>query len=431
MGADEVTRRIRLAAVFVLGLLTTRTAFAEPEPGAPAPLDPAAAAPPADPGAGAPPAKDTGAAAVPKDADKAAPPKDADKAAPPKDKDGWPDVSGFLDEKYGFLPIAMPITEPAVGYGVAGGLAFMSKPFGAAAQGLGRPNITFVGGFGTANGSWGVAAMDMRYWMKDRIQTLAGFIYASVNLDFHGIGKDSQLENNPIRYNLNPVGGMANVRYRFGDTRLWAGIGYMFARTEVTVAAPENIPALPSYDDAMNIAGLTLSGTLDTRDNFFTATKGTYIDVSFAPYAKVLGGDANFERVALAAIQYAALPYNFYFGARGDLGAAFGNAPFYLKPFVSLRGVPVMRYQGDEIASLEAELRWQFWKRFSLVGFTGVGVAWNDFERLDDVQSVFSGGGGFRYELARDYGIHMGLDIAFSRDTTALYIQVGGAWMRP
>jgi hemolysin activation/secretion protein len=83
------------------------------------------------------------------------------------------------------------------------------------------------------------------------------------------------------------------------------------------------------------------------------------------------------------------------------------------------------------MASLEAELRWQFWGRFSLVGFTGGGVVWNDFERLDDTQTVVSGGGGFRYELARAYGIHLGVDVAFSRDTTAFYIQVGSAWMRP
>jgi hypothetical protein len=227
------------------------------------------------------------------------------------------------------------------------------------------------------------------------------------------------------------VGGIANVRYRFGESRFWAGLGYMFARTGVTVEAPENIPMIPGYDDAANVGGLTLAGTWDTRDNFFTATRGTYIDASFAPYGKLLGGDNNFERVALAVIQYAALPYDFYFGVRGDVAAAFGDAPFYLKPYVSLRGVPVMRYQGEEVAMLEAELRWQFWKRFSLVGFTGAGVAWNDFERLDNTQTVFSGGGGFRYELARAYGIHMGADIAFSRDTTAIYIQVGGAWMRP
>jgi outer membrane protein assembly factor BamA len=271
----------------------------------------------------------------------------------------------------------------------------------------------------------------LRYWLDDRVQTLGGFVYASVNLDFHGIGKDSALENNPVRYNLHPVGGMANVRYRLGETHLWTGIGYTFTRMGVKVDAPEDQTKLPSYDAASNIGGLTFAGTYDTRDNFFTATRGTYVEASFSPYSTVLGGDANFERLALAVIQYVALPYNLYLGVRGDAAAALGNAPFYLKPYVGLRGVPVMRYQGEEVASLEAELRWQFWGRFSLVGFTGAGIAWNDFERLDDTQGVFSGGGGFRYELARAYGIHMGADIAFSRDTTAFYIQVGSAWMRP
>src|SRR3974390_2995546 len=32
-------------------------------------------------------------------------------------EDGWFDVSGFLEEKYGFIPVPLIITEPAVGYG--------------------------------------------------------------------------------------------------------------------------------------------------------------------------------------------------------------------------------------------------------------------------------------------------------------------------
>src|SRR6185436_14252961 len=55
---------------------------------------------------------------------------------------------------------------------------------------------------------------------------------------------------------------------------------------------------------------------------------------------------------------------------------------FYMRPFISLRGAPLMRYQGDEMAQIETELRWQCWKRFSIVGFVGTGVAWNDFERI-------------------------------------------------
>src|SRR5215510_9618359 len=59
--------------------------------------------------------------------------------------DSWLDVSGFLDEKYGFLPVAIPITEPAVGYGAAVGLAFLSRPLGEAKEGFGRPDITLLG----------------------------------------------------------------------------------------------------------------------------------------------------------------------------------------------------------------------------------------------------------------------------------------------
>ena len=42
-----------------------------------------------------------------------------------------------------------------------------------------------------------------------------------------------------------------------------------------------------------------------------------------------------------------------------------------------------------------------------------------------------SGGFGFRYELARKFGMHACIDVAHSAGTTAVYIQVGNAWIRP
>src|SRR4030095_3297560 len=39
-------------------------------------------------------------------------------------EDGYFDVSNFLSTRVGFLPIAMPITEPAVGYGLGLGFSF-------------------------------------------------------------------------------------------------------------------------------------------------------------------------------------------------------------------------------------------------------------------------------------------------------------------
>ena len=346
-------------------------------------------------------------------------------------EDGWLDVSSFLDEKYGFLPVAIQITEPAVGYGAAGGLAFVSQPLGGAQSEYDRPNITMLGGMGTENGSWGAVAGDLRNWMDGRLQTLAGVVYASVNLDFHGIGEDSVLANDPLRYNLEPKGGMLQSKYRIGDSRLWGGLSYAFARTEVSFEAPAGTPGLPDFRSESNVGGVTPSFTLDTRDNIFTPNRGSYVEASAGLFSEALGGDDEFQRGRLIAMQYIPLHPRLHLGLRGEAAASFGDVPFYLRPFIYMRGVPIMRYQGETTAQIEAEARWQFWKRFSLVGFVGGGATWNDLERFDDTQTVVTGGGGFRYELARKYGIHMGLDVAFGPDDPAIYIQVGSSWVRP
>ena len=358
----------------------------------------------------------------------------ADSATPSRFRsadDGWLDVSGFLDEKYGFLPLLVPITEPAVGYGAAVALAFISSPLGEARPGFGRPDITLAGGLGTENGSWGLLLGDIRHWLDDRLETQVGITYVSANLDFHGIGEGRRLDDHPLRYTLQPMGGVVRAKYRLGDSAAWAGLGYVFASTRVTFDAPAGTPGRPDSERRSNAGGLTPSFTYDSRDNLFTAIRGTYVEAVVGVFSPALGGDDDFQRVQVTAMQFWPLAPSLYLGLRGDVAATFGDAPFYLRPFISLRGAPIMRYQGEEIAQIEAELRWQFWRRFSLVGFAGGGAAWTDFERFHRVQTVPTGGVGFRYELARKYGIHAGLDVAFGPDNTAVYVQVGSAWARP
>jgi hemolysin activation/secretion protein len=91
-----------------------------------------------------------------------------------------------------------------------------------------------------------------------------------------------------------------------------------------------------------------------------------------------------------------------------------------------------MRYQGDEVAFFEMEARWQCFGRWSVVPFAGVGTT--RLERAvsgSSGQTVGSGGIGFRYELARKFGLHAGMDLAHSPGSNAVYIQVGNSWFRP
>lgn len=345
--------------------------------------------------------------------------------------DGWVDVSGFLDEKYGFLPVVIPITEPAIGYGAAGALMFLSSPLGDAKEGSSRPDITAVGGLATENGTWGGFAGDLRYWPGDRVQTLAGVVHANVELDFHGIGPDDSLGRDPLDYTLEPTGGLLQGKVRLGDSRFHAGLGYTYATTDVTFEAPAGTPGLPDFESNSDIGGLTPSLTYDTRDNIFTPRRGSYVEANTAFYSELFAGDDEFQQLRICGMHFTPLASRWILGLRTDLAASFGSQPFYMRPYIAMRGIPIFRYQGEDLAQVEAELRWQFWRRVSLVGFGGIGSVWNGFEDLEDGKNAAAAGLGVRYEIARAYGIHVGLDVAVGPEEAAVYVQVGSAWARP
>ena len=347
-------------------------------------------------------------------------------------EDGWVDVSRFLDKGYGFVPVVVPITEPAVGYGAAVALVFIDKAQRAEQAGFGRPSMTAVGGLATENGTRGLAAGDVRYWLDDRLQTVAAFAYAPINLTFYGIG-DGAVRRNPVDYSLTPIGGVLSAKYRMGArSRWWAGLGYSYASTEAEFRPSASLPAdaIPA-SGTIRTGGLTPATSFDSRNNGFTPTGGIYAEASCGLYAGWLGSDSKFQRPGAIVMGYVPLHRRLTLGVRGDVTATLGDAPFYFRPFVSNRGVEAMRYQGEEVAQAEAELRWQFWKRISLVGLGGLGSAWNDLGDFRHQETISTYGAGLRYEIARRYGLHLGADVAFGPDDPILYIQFGSAWMRP
>ena len=70
-------------------------------------------------------------------------------------EDGALDLSYFLENPRGFLPVPIIITEPAVGYGGGGAGLFPRPRREAGEEGFARPDISAVGAFATQNGSRG------------------------------------------------------------------------------------------------------------------------------------------------------------------------------------------------------------------------------------------------------------------------------------
>lgn len=345
--------------------------------------------------------------------------------------DGQLDLSHYLATARGFLPIPMIVTEPAVGYGGGGFGMFVRPRREAGEEGWARPDISGVGAVATENGTWGAFAGDVTQWLGGRLKTLAGIGTGRINLDFYGLGETRPSFDRPVRYSLDFTGTVAQGNWKLAPHSPWSiGLRYVYAEIEPLL---RDDPLLPGLTDRIRIK-VSAPGAIieyDTRDNVFTPTRGVYAESFFMAARKSLGSTGDFERFQQVAIGWIPLPHDVTLGGRADYQWSSPGAPFFLRPFVMLRGVPAMRYQGDQMTSAEVEARWQFSGRWSAIAFGGYGVTRTRRDAFALTQDVASGGAGFRYELASRFGLHAGMDVAHSAGTTAVYLVVGNAWFRP
>ena len=119
---------------------------------------------------------------------------------------------------------------------------------------------------------------------------------------------------------------------------------------------------------------------------------------------------------------------NTVIGVRADGRFADGDIPFYAVPFIQLRGIPALRYQGENVIVGEIEPRWDVTYRWSLLAFLGSGWANDSLDGIFDSTARVAYGGGFRYLLAKRLGLRVGVDIARGPEETAIYLTIGSNW---
>lgn len=346
-------------------------------------------------------------------------------------QDGAIDLSAYLATPKRFLPIPIVVTEPAVGYG--GGLAamFIRPRKDAGTEGFARPNISGVGGIATENGTWAAFAADSSHWKADRFKTLAIGGVGQANLDFYGLGDVVESLDEPISYTLDFALGLAQGNWKLKPKSPWSiGMRYVYAQVEPKLRDEPLFPGLANSTD-MKISAPGAILEYDSRNNLFTPTKGYYSETFYMASLDDLGATEDFQRFQQVVIGWWPVADQWTLAWRADYQWASDDTPFFMRPYIALRGVEAMRYQGDEMASTEVEARWQVRGRWSLVGAAGYGTARTENNFFSKTQDVLSGAVGFRYELARLFGMHAGVDVGFSDGTTAIYLQVGNAWFRP
>lgn len=346
-------------------------------------------------------------------------------------QDGQLDLSNFLAHPRAFLPIPLVVTEPAVGYGGGAAGMFVRPRKAAGDQGYARPNMSIVGGIYTANDTWAGFAGDSSHWFGDRVQTLAAVGSGRLNLDFYGLGNASDSLDEAVSYSLDFSLAFVQGSWKPKDKSPWSiGLRYIYSKVEPRLDEDAQFPGLIDAVD-MKISAPAVVLEYDSRNNLFTPTRGTFAESVYLVSREDFGASEEFERFQQVLMGWIPLSDRWTLGMRGDYQWSSDGTPFFLRPYIKLRGVAAMRYQGDEMASAEIEARWQFKGRWSLVGAAGYGSAHTERALFSATRDVVSGAVGFRYQLARLFGMHAGVDVGFSNDETAVYLQMGNAWFRP
>lgn len=344
--------------------------------------------------------------------------------------DGRFDASNYLASKGAFLPTPILVTEPALGYG--GGLAAIffhggnplrNRPSDGHVK---PPSISAVGAIATENGSSGAAIGHFGVWRDDHVRYIGAAGTADLNLDYWGSA--NRPLGDPLRYNVGGALIAQRLLFRVGDSPFFAGAEMSWSTQEAEFASQFLPPDAPPRTLDQDDAGIGAVGEFETLDNIFTPTRGIKARIVGKTFSENLGGDNDRETLDVETFGYVPVHERVILGARGDVGFSDGETPFYLRPYVKLRGLPAMKYSGKHTALGELEARWNVHGRWSVVGFGGIGVASDSSSDLWSADRIGSYGAGFRYFLAEKLGLHAGVDYGVGPDDGAIYIIVGNAW---
>jgi hypothetical protein len=350
--------------------------------------------------------------------------------------DGALDVSNWLIEANGFIPLTTIITEPALGgIGVAVVPIFLTKrpPHidtlnGKIVRTPNPPDITGAAAIYTANNTWLLGAFRSGSWIKQHIRyrIIAG--YGDVNLTFYKTLPVVGEQSFDFSFKVLPVSGFAMKQ--IARSHWYGGIQYLYLNTEIKRTSPLFPDYVTPKEYKSNISQPGVITEYDTRDNIFTPNRGFKFHADFSVSNDKAGSDFNYTRLITYMYAYQPLAKNVTGGFRADMQQIFDAPPFYLLPFVDIRGIPSARYQGNKDALTEGELRWDLYKRWSVVGFGGIGKAFNSWDTFKDAELVYAYGTGFRYLVARKFNLRMGADIARGPEQWAFYIIFGSAWLK-
>jgi len=191
------------------------------------------------------------------------------------------DISYYLHNLHGLLPIISPITEPAVGYGAAGaGLFFIPKKDDR--KGFKMPDIVALAGGYTENKTWFTGLGYAGFWNKDHIRYRGVVGYGNIKLKYYGNGGEF-LAKHPVQFSIESLFILQQAIFRIGNSNFLLGGKYIFAKSKVSFDRDRILPVNPRDLELTN-SGLGLIAEYETLNNIFSPTKGIRSNLTYSQF---------------------------------------------------------------------------------------------------------------------------------------------------
>ena len=153
-----------------------------------------------------------------------------------------------------------------------------------------------------------------------------------------------------------------NMQRRWGRN-LFAGLHLEFFSLNVLEIESNGLLAAGDIPGSRGgtLSGLGLFGKWDSRDNTFSAGKGTYCALFLNFFTQALGSDFTFTQMTLDARKYFPLGQTSVLAVQGIFKSVWGECPFQTLPMFGglnlLRGFYEGRYRDQNMLALQAEYR--------------------------------------------------------------------------
>ncbi len=334
-----------------------------------------------------------------------------------------------------WLVVPVVVTEPAIGEGLGAAVVYFHSGDSGDQQRVTsvnrisktgkqtKPPPTATGLFlaRTNNGTEAFGLGHSRTTAGDRYRIAAFMAEADVSTTYF-------VADVPIEFQLEGSAGYAAVKRRIGDSNWFVGGAASVIDASVDFAGG-NPPSqrLITPNVSFSDVGVALLAVHDERDNTMMPESGHLYDVSVTAYDDAIGGDFDYWRARLKGNWFYPYGERVVVGLRLDGSVAGGDIPFYAQPYVPLRGIPALRYQGDWAGVAETEVRYRFARRWSVLGFAGRGFV-DDSDDAASNDTIEAYGLGLRWLANEKADVWIGIDVASGPDDDHWYLQMTHPW---